>query len=158
MYALYPDKTDLRRKEYWWNLGQAHYDWKGPLPLHPNHAFINKWRDKVYSVNPEITEGSKSKLIAMEGIVYTGRLADLLFFYGQNAVIFGNARSFASDLNRLRTCRFGHLTRLSKIKRIYYEKFSENGNGTFRRSDIATDDISREISYFRDILIENYKP
>ena len=67
VYALYPDKTDLRRKEYWWNLGQAITIEGASAPYTPNHAFINKWRDKVYSVNPEITEGSKSKLIAMEG-------------------------------------------------------------------------------------------
>lgn len=155
VYALYPDKTDLRRKEYWWNLGQAITIEGASAPYTPNHAFINKWRDKVYSVNPEITEGSKSKLIAMEGNCIYWRLADLILLRAECRAHLGMPEA-ASDLNRIReragldTYR-GFTDKKNLLREIFRERERELFGEGHRYYDIVRN------KYFRDILIGNYK-
>ena len=155
VYALYPDKTDLRRKEYWWNLGQEITIEGASAPYTPNHAFINKWRDKVYSVNPEITEGSKSKLIAMEGNCIYWRLADLILLRAECRAHLGMPEA-ASDLNRIReragldTYR-GFTDKKNLLREIFRERERELFGEGHRYYDIVRN------KYFRDILIGNYK-
>lgn len=81
---LYNDENDSRIKEYWLNLGE-------PIPVtqmnseqkldtirwfYPNFAYLNKWREAIYSVNPDVNLGDRP-LIGMEGnrvYMATGRL------------------------------------------------------------------------------------
>lgn len=77
--GIYPDPADVRRKEYWYKLGER-------LPIVQgndttwyvsDYAFVNKWRDPIFSVNPEVKREYPYAL-AMEGNRVVWRLADLI--------------------------------------------------------------------------------
>lgn len=56
---IYPEENDLRRKEFWYDLGHVSYTVEGEEVTSP-YAFIHKWRDYHYQTNSEMLEGQES--------------------------------------------------------------------------------------------------
>lgn len=155
VYALYPEKADLRRKEYWWNLGQPIPIEGEPEPYISKHAFINKWRDKVYAVNPETTQGSNSKLIAMEGNRVYWRLADLILLRAECRAHLGMAEA-VTDLNRIRErAGLDSYRGFTDKKILLREIFRERERELFGEGHHYYDIVRN--GYFRDVLIGNYQ-
>ena len=160
--ALYPDKKDLRRKEYWLNLGgtieidtiNSQTQARDTFDYQPQYAYLNKWRDEVYSQNPEITQGNKTVLIALEGNRIVWRLADLILLRAECRAQLGMAEA-VKDLNRVRQRAGldeyrGSLTKKDLLKEIFRERERELFGEGQRYYDIVRN------GYFRDELIGNY--
>ena len=156
--ALYPDEKDLRRKEYWLKLGENPYDDddddenidKERIPL---YAYLNKWREPVYSVNPE-TNKDGTKLIAMEGNRVYWRLADLILLRAECRAHLGMPDAVA-DLNRIRHRAglegyTGSKEKTALLREIFDERDRELFGETRRYYDIVRN------GYVRDELQGNY--
>lgn len=161
--ALYPDEEDLRRVEYWHRLGDTiHLDTVNAIThviekivYQPTYAYLNKWRDKVYSANPDVTDGSNSKLITMEGNRVVWRLADLILLRAECRARLGKAEA-VKDLNRIReraglTEYYGSTEKKDLLKEIFNERERELYGEGQRYYDIVRN------GYFRDVLFGNYK-
>ena len=51
---IYPEENDLRRKEFWYDLGHVSYTVEGEEVTSP-YALIHKWRDYHYQTNSEMS-------------------------------------------------------------------------------------------------------
>lgn len=163
VYALYPEKADLRRKEYWYRLGdtikveaineETHEVELSDYP--PKYAYINKWRDKVYSANPDIIEGSKPVLIVMQGNRIVWRLADLILLRAECRTHLGMPEA-VQDLNRIRE-RAGLLDYKGSLKKkdLLKEIFRERERELFGEGQRYYDIVRN--GYFREVLLGNYK-
>ena len=158
-------KTDLRRKEYWYRLGDTIH-----IPVYdeelekntfevfqPTFAYINKWREPVYSVNPGINAGTPEGrfLILMDGNSIYWRLADLILLRAECRAHLGRTDA-VNDLNRIRE-RAGLLKYNGStekevlLKEIFDERDRELFGETCRYYDIVRN------GYYRDLLKGNYK-
>lgn len=160
--ALYPDKNDLRRKEYWYKLGEAikidtinaQTNKRDTIDYKPEYAYLNKWRDDVYSTNPEFTEGSKTVLIALEGNRIVWRLADLILLRAECRAHLGIPEA-VKDLNRIRQRAGlkdynGSSQKEDLLKEIFRERERELYGEGQRYYDIVRN------GYFREELTGNY--
>lgn len=163
VYSLYPEETDLRRKEFWYKLGEtievdtvnAQTHEVETFDYQPKYAYINKWRDKVYSVNPDIIEGSKPLLIVMQGNRIVWRLADLILLRAECRAHLGMPEA-VQDLNRIREragllSYSGSLEKKDLLKEIFRERERELFGEGQRYYDIVRN------GYFREVLLGNYK-
>lgn len=159
---LYSEK-DLRRKEYWYKLGEtipmdtinAETHMVDRFEFEPTYAYINKWRDKVYSTNPEVIESSKSVLITMECNRVYWRLADLILLRAECRAHLGDGNA-VKDLNRIRErAGLGAYTGSTEKKELLKEIFRERERELFGEGQ-RYHDIVRN-GYFREVLLGNYK-
>ena len=161
---LYTDKKDLRRKEYWLNLGepieiiiyneQEHKN--DTVDYYPPYAYINKWRTPVYSVNPTVNEGGRV-LITMECNRVYWRLADLILLRAECRTHLGNTNgAVKEDLNRIRERAglpgyTGPTDKTTLLKEIFDERDRELFGETCRYYDVVRN------GYFRDLFEGNFR-
>lgn len=74
---IYPEENDLRRKEFWYDLGHVSYTVEGEEVTSP-YAFIHKWRDYHYQTNSEMLEGQGKVPVATDCDYVFWRLADVV--------------------------------------------------------------------------------
>ena len=156
--ALYPNKRDLRRKEYWLKLGEdpllTEEDKKNGMTGRPaQYAYLNKWREPIFSVNPDIT-GQGSLLIGMEGNRVYWRLADLILLRAECRAHLGMPEA-VNDLDRIRTrAGLAGYTGSTEKKTLLREIFNERDRELFGESRRYYDIIRN--GYVRDELQGNY--
>ena len=155
--ALYPDEKDLRRKEYWLKLGE------NPFPEDavdvdkeriPKYAYLNKWREPINSVNPDITDNG-SVTIGMEGNRVYWRLADLILLRAECRAHLGMMPEAVNDLDRIRERAGlegykGSREKETLLREIFNERDRELFGETRRYYDIVRN------GYVRDELHGNY--
>lgn len=155
--ALYPDEKDLRRKEYWLKLGE------NPFPEDavavdkeriPQYAYLNKWREPINSVNPEMTDHG-SLTIGMEGNRVYWRLADLILLRAECRAHLGMMPEAVNDLDRIRERAGlegykGSREKKALLREIFNERDRELFGETRRYYDIVRN------GYVRDELHGNY--
>ena len=159
---LYNDENDLRIKEYWLNLGE-------PIPVtqmnseqkldtirwfYPNFAYLNKWREAIYSVNPDVNLGDRP-LIGMEGNRVYWRLADLILLRAECRAHLDNADA-VKDLNRIRERAglmgyVGSTVKEDLLREIFNERDRELFGETCRYYDVV------RFGYYRELLEGNFK-
>lgn len=109
---IFPEQADTRRNEYWLPLGEviSHeediYDenWEnviGKDTVYSDYAFINKWREGIYSVNPSSFNQGEAPLLAMDGDRVVWRLADLMLLRAECRARL-KLPTAVDDLNRIR--------------------------------------------------------
>lgn len=159
---LYPDTRDLRRKEFWYKLGERietdEIDWideeTGEIYYKTHlstYAFLNKWRKPVLSVNP----ASLGSLICMEGNSVYWRLADLILLRAECRAHLGMPEAI-DDLNRIReragSRKYdGATDKTTLLREIFDERDRELYGETCRYYDVVRN------GYFREEFDGNYK-
>ncbi|MEG2276964.1 MAG: RagB/SusD family nutrient uptake outer membrane protein [Odoribacter sp.] len=89
--SLYAESADLRRSEFWKNLGAEENNGDDP------YAYFYKWRKPIFSINAE----AKRPYLGVEGNKIVWRLADLILLRGECRARLGLATA-SEDLNAIR--------------------------------------------------------
>lgn len=153
---LYHEEKDLRRQEYWLNLGEPitiKIDEENSLDYTPRYAYLNKWRNIIYSVNPTVNQGG-TKVVAMDGNRVYWRLADLILLRAECRTHLGMSEA-VKDLNRIRQRAGlgeyrGSTAKNALLKEIFDERDRELFGETCRYFDIVRN------GYIKDELHGNY--
>ncbi len=158
--ALYSDPKDLRRKEFWLNLGEEidmeeYNEETGEVetvPYQPVYAYINKWREPVRSINPEM--GSRFVLYMKGNRVYW-RLADLILLRAECRTHLGMPEA-VEDLDRIRNRAGmdkyrGSREKKALLREIFNERNRELFGETCRYYDVVRN------GYFRELFEGNFK-
>ena len=117
------------------------------------YAYLNKWREPIFSVNPDIT-GQGSLLIGMEGNRVYWRLADLILLRAECRAHLGMPEA-VNDLDRIRTrAGLAGYTGSTEKKTLLREIFNERDRELFGESRRYYDIIRN--GYVRDELQGNY--
>lgn len=104
---VYPEEKDVRRKEYWYNLGEVKYQMEHPfypgeyVDVTSSYAFLNKWNSAIFTDNPVIIGQGNEQVVAMDGNRVIWRLADLILLRGECRSRL-KMTSAVEDLNRIR--------------------------------------------------------
>ena len=98
--SIYPEENDLRRQEFWYDLGNVKYtmDNQEFVSL---YAFINKWRDYHYQTNAEILGGQGKVVVATDCDYVFWRLADVVLLRAECRARLQKATA-KDDLDRIR--------------------------------------------------------
>lgn len=160
---LYSEPEDLRLKEFWYRLGQKIIV-KEDDPSTPEdesiydepseYGFINKWRETIFSVNPDVNEGGR-KLLAMDGNIIYWRLADLILLRAECRAHLDMANA-VQDLNRVRQRAGlggykGALDKKTLLREIFNERDRELFGEICRYFDVVRN------GYFQEIFKGNFK-
>lgn len=159
---LYREPRDLRRKEYWLNLGEPIMIEKFNedteevelVEFLPTYAYLNKWRTPYFSTNPDVSLGG-TKLLGMEGNIVKWRLADVILLRAECRAQLGMAEA-TDDLNRIRARAGlgnyrGSQDKKTLLREIFDERDRELFGETCRYYDIVRN------GYTRELLEGNYK-
>lgn len=95
VYALYPDKTDQRRKEYFYELDSMS---TLPVSITKNAAYLQKWRSILKHTSG--TLAGRIKGYSTNEILI--RLADIILIRAELRAKTGNTDGAISDLNTIR--------------------------------------------------------
>lgn len=157
--TIFTDENDLRIKAYWKDLGKVvsrykYTDWDeednpiDSVPVYSKYAFLTKWDNPIYSINPTMADDGAYPLLAMEGDRVIWRLADLILLRAECRTRLKKA-SAVEDLNRIRK-RAGLLPYKGSTdsetlrKEIFYERDRELFGEGQRYFDIVRN------GYYRD--------
>lgn len=152
--ALYTDEDDVRRKEYWYKLGEPLGEEYEDDPEYVSYyAFLNKWRDPIYSEDPNINQWHTAPL-AFEGNRVVWRLADLILLRGECRTRL-NMATAKDDLDLIRERaglkKYAGATDAESLrKEIFRERERELFGEGQRYYDIVRN------GYFREELAGNY--
>ena len=97
---IYPEENDLRRKEFWYDLGHVSYTVEGEEVTSP-YAFIHKWRDYHYQTNSEMLEGQGKVPVATDCDYVFWRLADVVLLRAECRARLQKTTA-KDDLDRIR--------------------------------------------------------
>lgn len=135
---LYVDVKDLRRQEFWYELGQEKNNGEDP------YAYLYKWRKGIFSVNQD----ADRPYLGVEGNKVVWRLADLLLLRAECRARLGLSTA-VNDLNAVRN-RAG-LADYSGSKDLREEIFRERERELFgegqRYYDAVRNGYLNEISH-----------
>lgn len=152
--GIYSDPGDLRRQEFWYKLGEELELSEGGGQYLPEYAYLNKWREPIYSSNPEIKK-TYSGAIAMEGNRVIWRLADLILLRAECRARLGLATA-KDDLDRIRErAGLGNYTGPTEAEALRKEIFHERERELFGEGQRYYDIVRN--GYFREELGGNYK-
>ncbi len=98
--SIYPEENDLRRQEFWYDLGNVKYTMDNQEFVSP-YAFINKWRDYHYQTNAEILGGQGKVVVATDCDYVFWRLADVVLLRAECRARLQKATA-KDDLDRIR--------------------------------------------------------
>ena len=135
---IYPEENDLRRKEFWYDLGHVSYTVEGEEVTSP-YAFIHKWRDYHYQTNSEMLEGQGKVPVATDCDYVFWRLADVVLLRAECRARLQKTTA-KDDLDRIRKrADWKHTPGVPNRKRCA-GRFSTNAgvNCSARGSTIST--------------------
>ena len=138
---IYPEENDLRRKEFWYDLGHVSYTVEGEEVTSP-YAFIHKWRDYHYQTNSEMLEGQGKVPVATDCDYVFWRLADVVLLRAECRARLQKTTA-KDDLDRIR-------------KRAGLEAYAGSTEPEALRREQYYFDIVRN-GYYREMLRGKFK-
>lgn len=152
--TIYPEENDLRRQEFWYNLGKVKYSVDEEEIVSP-YAFINKWRDYHYQTNAEIL-GEQGKVpVATDCDYVFWRLADVVLLRAECRARLQKATAKA-DLDRIRErAGLGTYTGSTDPEALRREIFYERRRELFGEGQYYFDIVRN--GYYRDMLYGKFK-
>ena len=136
---IYPEESDARRREFWFELGELtypvyEYDEETEEEIEVGrevtpYAHIAKWRDVIKQTSEEVTSWAGEVVIATDGDWVIWRLADLILLRAECRVNL----EMATAVNDLNTVRYraelgdytGSKDKESLRREIFYERSRE---------------------------------
>ena len=98
--VMYPEENDLRRKEFWYQLGELMYVNEDGMKTIAKYAYVSKWRDVITQTNDDVLQGSHP-VIAVDADYCFWRLADLILLRAECRARLGLPTA-VDDLDRIR--------------------------------------------------------
>ncbi|MDE5610953.1 MAG: RagB/SusD family nutrient uptake outer membrane protein, partial [Odoribacter sp.] len=146
---IYPDENDLRRKEFWYNLGKVEITVNEESVPSP-YAFINKWRDYHYQTNSEMLEGGASVPVATDCDFVIWRLADVILLRAECRTRL-NKTEAKNDLDRIRErAGLGAYSGSTEAEALRKEIFNERRRELFGEGQYYFDIVRN--GYYREML------
>lgn len=152
--TIYPEKNDLRRREFWYNLGNVKYTMDGKEIVSP-YAFINKWRDYHYQTNEEILGGQGKVPVSTDCDYVFWRLADVVLLRAECRARLGKTTA-KDDLDRIRKrAGLDAYTGDMEPEALRKEIFEERRRELFGEGQYYFDIVRN--GYYRDMLFGKFK-
>lgn len=149
---IYPEENDLRRQEFWYELGTLTYPTSSGEEVTP-FAHIAKWRDMIKAVKEDIA-GMPVILADCDWVFW--RLADLILLRAECRAQLDMADEAVSDLNRIRErAGLGEYAGSTNKEELRKEIFLERRRELFGEGQYYFDIVRN--GYFREFLLGGYK-
>lgn len=152
--SIYPEENDLRRQEFWYDLGNVKYTVDGQDVVSP-YAFINKWRDYHYQTNSEILGGQGKVTVATDCDYVFWRLADVVLLRAECRTRLQKATA-KDDLDRIRQrAGLNAYAGSTDAEALRREIFNERRRELFGEGHYYFDIVRN--GYYREMLYGNFK-
>lgn len=143
--SIYPEPSDLRRKEFWYELDSETLQ----------YAFINKWRDYHYQTNSEMLEGGASVPVATDCDFVIWRLADVILLRAECRARL-NKTEAKNDLDRIRKrAGLGTYSGSTEAEALRKEIFNERRRELFGEGQYYFDIVRN--GYYREKLYGKFQ-